>query len=39
MVIVGPDSAALNITAIGNDLGISEHLIRLGYATDEDLNL
>lgn len=39
MIIVGPDTAALNITEIGAELGISEYLIRLKYATDEDLNL
>lgn len=39
LIIVGPDTATLNITAIGAELGISEHLVRLKYATDEDLNL
>ncbi len=39
MIIVGPDTASLNITLIGEELGISEHLIRLKYASDEDLNL
>lgn len=38
-IIVGPDSATLNITAVGAELGISENLVRLKYATDEDLNL
>ncbi len=39
MIIVGPDTATLNITEIGAELGIAEHLIRLKYATDEDLNM
>ncbi len=39
MVIVGPDTATLNITALGAELGITDHLQRLNYATDEDLNL
>lgn len=39
LVIVGPDTATLNITALGKVLGISEHLVRLQYVTDEDLNL
>lgn len=39
MIIVGPDTASLNITEIGKEFEISEHLIRLKFATDEDLNL
>jgi len=39
MIIVGPDTATLNITEIGAELGIAEHLVRLKFATDEDLNL
>ncbi len=39
LIIVGPDTATLNITAIGAELGLSEHFVRLKYATDEDLNL
>lgn len=39
MIIVGPDTTSLNITAMGEELDISKHLIRLKYATDEELNL
>lgn len=39
MIIVGPDTATLNITEIGTELGIAEHLVRLKFATDEALNL
>jgi glycosyltransferase involved in cell wall biosynthesis len=39
LVVVGPDNATLNITAIGAQLGLTDHLVRLKYATDEDLNL
>lgn len=39
MIIIGPDTATLNITALGAELGIADHLVRLKYATDEDLNL
>jgi len=39
LIIVGPDTATLNITEIGEEFGIAEHIVRLKYATDEDLNL
>jgi glycosyltransferase involved in cell wall biosynthesis len=39
LIVVGPDNAALNITEVGRSLGLGEELVRLSYATDEELNL
>jgi glycosyltransferase involved in cell wall biosynthesis len=38
LLIVGPDSSALNVAALSAQLGLADHVVRCPYVPDEELN-